>query len=761
MAIQLILPYNHNFMTVPTYKKNFSLLLFACLFASRLTVAGEVKKNTQADPDAKQAVYGLIKRLLPTHPADFEVELIKQQNGKDVFELEGRNGKIVLRGSNGLSAASALNYYLKNYLHCDITWNGTNMNTPARLPAFTDKIHKVTPYQYRYYLNYCTFNYTMSWWNWERWQWEIDWMALNGINMPLAITGQNSVWKRVYNQLGIPDKDLASFFSGPAYSNWFWMGNLDGWGGPLPQSFMESQELLQKKILARERSFGMTPILPAFTGHVPASFKNSYPEAKLKRTSWGANFGDTYLLDPEDPMFTTIGSAFIKEEIKTFGTDHLYSSDTFNENKPPTNDSLFLSQVSKKIYQSMANADPQATWIMQGWLFVNNPDFWKPAQIKSLFSAVPDDKMIILDLWTETNAVWNKTEAYYGKPWIWCMLHNFGGNIGMFGRMDEVAKGPANALNSPSSGKLSGIGLTPEAIEQNPVMYELMLENVWNTEPIDLDSWLNGYALRRYGKVNTNADKAWQILRKTVYNGDKTEGAPESIITGRPTFNKETTWTKTKAAYKRKALLPAWELMISAAKDLKNSDGYQYDVVDLTRQVLADYGNDLQQEIANAYQTNNLPVFKQKSAQFIALLTDMDRLLATRKDFLLGKWLGDARRQGNNVHDKNLYEQNARDLITLWGNKDEGLHEYACKQWAGMLNGFYKPRWQQFFTYAATSMAKKKPIDEHYFDQQMKTWEWKWVNAHEKYSGLPQGNSVLVATGLYDKYHVLLTGKKQ
>ena len=372
---------------------------------------------------------------------------------------------------------------------------------------------------------------------------------------------------------------------------------------------------------------------------------------------------------------------------------------------------------------------------------------------------IVDDKMIILDLWSETTPVWNKTEAYYGKPWIWCMLHNFGGNIGLFGRMEEVAKGPANALNDPSSGKLSGIGLTPEGIEQNPVMYELMLDNVWNNKPINLDQWLAAYTWRRYGKINVNADKAWHILKNTVYHGDKTEGAPESIITGRPTFNKETTWTKTTLPYHRRDLLPAWNLFITASQDLKSSDGFQYDLVDLTRQVMADYSDDLQQEIAAAYRKKDVVTFEQKSKLFLAILTDMDRLLATRKDFLLGKWLGDARRCGKTEAEKDLYEMNARDLITLWGDKNEGLHEYACKQWAGMINGFYKPRWQQFFTDAQTAMLNKKPMDEAGFDKHMKTWEWNWVNSHQYYQEQPQGNSVKIANELFQKYHVLVNRK--
>ena len=169
----------------------------------------------------KQAVQELIKRITMERSGYFLVEEIKKQNGKDVFELESKKGKIILRGSNGLSVASALNYYLKNYCHCLITWNGINMNLPETLPVIKEKIHKSTPYQYRYYLNYCTFNYSMSWWNWERWQKEIDWMALNGINMPLAITGEEAIWQQVYKKLGFTDEELGKFFCGPAYFSWF------------------------------------------------------------------------------------------------------------------------------------------------------------------------------------------------------------------------------------------------------------------------------------------------------------------------------------------------------------------------------------------------------------------------------------------------------------------------------------------------------------------------------------------------------------
>lgn len=729
-------------------RATFSLLILLLLPSALLNA-----ENISSDQN-REAVAALIQRVVPAHVSQFEIELItKDADDKDLFEIESVNGKIVLRGNNGVSVASALNYYLKNFTHSSITWNGTNLNLPDQLPAVPEKIRRKSPYKYRYYLNYCTFNYTMSWWNRERWQKEIDWMAMNGINMPLAVTGQNSVWKRVYNKLGFSDKELESFFSGPAYFNWFWMGNLDGWGGPLPASFMEGHEKLQKFILAQERAFGMTPILPAFTGHVPPSFSKKFPEVKTKKTIW-VEFPEVNILDPNEAMFTEIGKLFMEEQIKTYGTNHYYSADTFNENTPPTTDSLYLNNISQKVYQSMALADPKATWLMQGWLFYHDRDYWKEKEIKALLNGIPNDKMIILDLWSERFPVWSRTDAYYGKPWIWNMLHNFGQNTNISGLMSSVANNPAKALNDPASGKMRGIGLTMEGIEQNPVIYDLMLENVWRDTPIALNEWLNDYAFRRYGKRNADAEKAWELMSRTVYADSVTNGGAESIVTARPTFKENPGGTTTtKLPYNPMELVKAWNLMIGSSAELAQSEGFQYDLVDITRQVMANYASKVQQQMAIAYENKDMNAFGQSSQHFLELISDMDDLLATRKDFLLGNWLEDAKKWGTKAEESALYEKNARNLITLWGDKDCRIHEYACKQWSGMLNGFYKVRWQAFINQVSKDMLRKKTFNQKKFDEQMKNWEWKWINSNETYTTLPQGDPVKMANKMYKKYY--------
>ena len=285
--------------------KLFSRLALAWLGILLSGCAPDTTQTTFSLGEQTKAAEALVERVTNGRGDDFRVVISAQQtNGRDYFALYGKDGKVVLEGTDGVCVASALNHYLQEWCGCHISWCGSTVELPEELPMPQTKTTKTSPYKYRYCFNYCTFNYTMSWWDKERWQWEIDFMALNGINMPLAVTGQNSVWQRVYRSLGFSDEELEGFFSGPAYFNWFWMGNLDGWGGPLPQSFFRKHEELQKFILRNERALGMKPVLPAFTGHVPPSFEEKFPDVRAHTRLYPFAFDNSTICFDLSPTFT-------------------------------------------------------------------------------------------------------------------------------------------------------------------------------------------------------------------------------------------------------------------------------------------------------------------------------------------------------------------------------------------------------------------------------------------------------------------------
>ena len=180
------------------------------------------------------------------------------------------------------------------------------------------------------------------------------------------------------------------------------MGNIQGWGGPISLTWIQSRYKLQLQILQRMRDLGMTPVLSAFAGHVPEAFVKAVPSANVSRSSDWCGFpppyGSVYLLESTDPHFQTIGATYIKVQQEIYGTDHIYNCDTFNEMDPRSNDPVYLRASSRAVYAAMAAADPDAVWLMQGWLFRNAAGFWKPVQIQAYLGGVPDNRMWLLDL---------------------------------------------------------------------------------------------------------------------------------------------------------------------------------------------------------------------------------------------------------------------------------------------------------------------------------------------------------------------------
>ncbi|MFT4205424.1 MAG: alpha-N-acetylglucosaminidase [Chitinophagaceae bacterium] len=719
------------------------LALGGCLFSAH------AQQNNPAD-----AARQLVARVLPSYADSFAFEVLTDC-AKDSFSIVMRkDGRVLIHGNNGVSMASGFYTYLTDYCHANITWDSRQLDMPVPMPKPVGTVGKSSLYKDRYYLNYCTYNYSMSWWDWNRWQQEIDWMAMHGINMPLALTGEEAVWKEVYSDLGLSRQDLGTFFSGPAYFSWFWMGNLDGWNGPLSDNWMSRQRQLQQKILQRERELGMTPVLPAFTGHVPQSLRKHYPQAKIKNTNWDAGFEDVCILDAEDPLFDTIGRLFLKKQTEIYGTNHLYSADTFNENVPPSNDSSYLDGITKKIYATMCAVDSQAKWLMQGWMFHYNKAYWGEPQVAALLHAVPGDNLVILDLYSESHPMWQTSHSYYGKPWIWNMLQNFGGNIGLFGPMDAVAKEPYKTFRNKASQNMTGIGLAPEGIEQNPALFALMLQNVWANDTIDVPQFLKKYARNRYGVESPQLQQAWEILYRTVYQGGSGEGTPESIIVSHPMMQDSSQRVRTALNYEPKQLAEAWRLLLSAKDQAGTNDGYLYDLIDVTRQVLANHAFDLFQTWRADYQSKNWAQFQKHTQGFLTLMQDMDRLLASNRHFLLGKWIADARACGITPEEKNRYERNARDLVTLWGGRASGLSEYSNRQWAGLINGYYLPRWQMYCDYILQSQKTGKPIDLSVIDSKILDWEWDWVNdTKETYASTPVGNTLDIVQTLYKKYY--------
>ncbi len=687
-----------------------------------------------------QPVAALVERILPAHGGDFVMETIPTADGKDVFEIESRDGKIVLRGNSPLSVAVGLNWYLKYYCHCSVWLNGNSLKLPTPLAAVEKKVRQTGWAQSRYFLNYCTFGYSMPWWDWPQWEKFIDWMALEGINMPLAITGQEGVWQAVGRRFGMTDSEIDTFLPGPPYLPFCWMGCLDGHGGPLPREWIAQHVALEKKILARERELGMKPVLQGYTGHIPEALVKKFPGTKAQRIDW-TEF-KTWMLDPTDPLFQKLGTAFIEEQTKLFGTDHLYDADSFIEMTPPSGELTYLANTARAIYNAMAQADAKAVWLLQGWTFMSQADFWQQDRIKAFLDAVPNDHMLVLDLFCEANPVWNKTHGFYGKPWVWSFVYNFGnrdivGSSGPLGRFNDLVA----VRQDPMGKKVNGVGLMMEGFSHNPLVFDLMYERAWRDD-VDLKSWVQEYARFRYGKTNANAQAAWETLRTALYN-HSTDG--QTIVAAFPAVGRGYT------RYPASALAKTWRLLLRAQSELDGSETWRHDLVNVARQGLANHAGQLYERAMAEYEAKDAGAYRQTSSEFLQLLRDLDGLLATSDEFLLGSWLEDAKRWGATDTERAKLEWNARRILTLWGT-GATLRDYAWKEWSGLLTGFYAKRWEIFFKRQQEALDTGKPFDQKACQAELYKFEDEWCQHRECYPSKRKGDSGAFAQCLFDKY---------
>ncbi|MGO9087229.1 MAG: alpha-N-acetylglucosaminidase [Terriglobales bacterium] len=692
---------------------------------------GDSSPLSQKTDARLQAVAGLALRIAPWLAPNLELRLIPRERNDSVFELETANGKLIVRGSDSPSAAMGLNWYLKYYCHRSVSHLGNNIAPVTVLPKLPRRVRRVSRFQYRYFLNYCTLNYTLAFADWPRWEREIDWMALNGVNLALATTGTEAVWQNTLRRIGYTDAEILRFIPGPAYTAWWLMGNLEGWGGPVTQSMINDRVALQKRILARMRELGVEPVLQGFYGMVPASLAQKFPAARIiDQGAWGGFRRPTILLS-SDPLFARLASIYYEEMRKLYGPARFFGGDLFHEGGQSAG--LDVASLARGVQTSMLQENSEAVWVLQGWQ--GNPR-------KELLDGLLRDRILVLNLESDN---WEKRRGFDGSPWVWGIINNFGENTGMFGDLRQIAVEPIRARNGPYGRTLVGIGALMEGVNNNPVVYDLLFEMAWRDVPVDVQQWLREYVKYRYGQTTPELESAWQLLAETVYSANNGQ---QSIFCARPSLQVKgvSTWGTTRIAYDPAKLEEAARKFLAAGGQLSGNDAYQVDAVDIVRQVLDNRGLTLYRQMVSQYEAGDGPSFQRTANAFLQLIRDQDTLLATRKEFLLGNWLAAARAMGHTEAERTLCEKNARMQITYWGPDDPAAdaRDYASKEWSGLLQDYYLPRWAMFVRELEARLDAKPATDIHYFE-----FEKDWTERRNEYAVAPAGDPVATAIATF------------
>ena len=711
-----------------------------------LAVAGIFSAGVATAQQSVAAANAVLLREMPHIAGQIHLSLaqINYAGKTDGFRVTGSSGDIHVQAATIPTLLYGVNWYLKYVAHLNVSTNGSHLGSPGlRLPAPENPIERPAPYPFRYALNENTDGYTTPYWDFARWQHEIDILALSGFNAVLIQRGNDLAVYQAFRDVGYTDAAIRNWITQPAHQNWQWMGNMCCFVEPISLSLMQKRAASARKIIDELRALGITPVLPGFWGVVPADFAKYVPGAHVvvQTEPWNG-FQRPGWLDPRDPAFARLAAAFYNHQKQLFGDTTIYDMETFQEGGIAGD--VPVGDGARAIQRALNTAHPNALWFMMAWQ--TNPR-------QELIDAVDRTHVLIADI--EQGRIPRETREtdFKGARWLFGGLWEFGGRTTMGAPLFDYSQRMPRAATRPNS-HLSGTALFTEGLDTNPFAFDLYTEMAWHTEPVGLEKWTDEYSWRRYGVADVHAVNAFRILLKTAYgyradgnldHGER-DAAHESIFNAQPSLTATRTghWAPDVLRYDADDLKPALSELLQVAPALRRTAGYRYDLTDVTRQVLVNDARRLLPLIRSAYESKDRPTFRTLTTEWLHDMEMEERLLSTNEYFLLGRYLSYVPSWSSSSTDLANIEYDAHSILTTWGDRtaSEDLHEYGNRDWAGLIEGYYAPRWKMYFDSldaALTSGRQPIPIDWYAFGD-------NWNRSTRQFPTHPVGDTYAISS---------------
>jgi alpha-N-acetylglucosaminidase len=719
-----------------------SLSAFAVLRGSTSAEGGSEPRPAAAPASAQGPAEAALRRVLPHH-AD-QVDVVLSPGPGDWFRVGGRTGRITVEATSPASALTGVHWYLKYTAGVDVAWPGSSLSRlPSRLPAPGRELYRDAVVADRFAFNDTHEGYTGPYRGWTEWEREIDLLALHGVNEVLVTVGQEAVYHRALREFGYTGEELLAWFPAPGHQPWWLLQNMSAFGGPVPRHLLDAREELARRVLGRIRELGMRPVLPGWFGTVPNGFAERNPGAHtVPQGDWINAFPRPDWLDPRDEHFARLGESFYRHQDALYGTAGHYKMDLLHEGG--TAGDVPVPDAARGVLAALSAARPEAVWVLLGWQ--QNPP-------REVVGAVERDRLLVVDGLSDRYEGLDREQRWLGAPYAFGTIHNFGGHTTL-GANTGVWVERFPAWRAKPGSKLRGIALMPEGMGTNPAANELFAELAWRAGPTDHERWFAAYADRRYGGPDPHARAAWEVLRRTVYSmpdGEWSE-AQDGLFAARPslTASSAAAWSPKGMRYDAAAFEGALDELLLVDPRLRETDAYRFDVVDVARQALANRGRTLLPRIKAAFAGGDRAALRRLSGWWLDAMELLDDLLGSDARFMLGPWLEQARGWGADDAEAARLEFDARTIITVWGPRkaaDDGtLHDYANREWAGLVRGFYLPRWRRFLDSlddALASGGEPAPIDWFALED-------AWTRGRERYATRPQGDPHHLATRVRD-----------
>ncbi|MGW2815121.1 alpha-N-acetylglucosaminidase [Streptomyces sp. NPDC001415] len=708
--------------------------------ALALGVGTEAGYATEAGAAAaKGPAARALARLLPAHRDQVTFRTVPRAGGPDRFRVSGGAGRILVEGSTPAVQLTGFHTYLRQVAHAHISWAGEQTRLPGRLPAVPEPIEKTANVTHRFVFNDTNDGYTGTYHDWPYWERELDILALHGYNEVLVYLGADSVYHRTFLQHGYADAELRSWIPGPSHQPWWLLQNMSGFGGPVSQQLLDQRAELASRIVGRLRELGMTPVLPGYFGTVPPGFATRNPGAHVVPQGTWVGFTRPDWLDPRSDHFARVAATFYRVQTELLGPTSMYKMDLLHEGGTPGD--VPIGPAAQAVEKALRTAHPGAIWNLLGWQ--ENPH-------REIVEAVDRTKLFIVDgLSDRFPSVTDREQSWEGAPYAFGSIWNFGGHTAMGANTPDWAS-LYESWRTKENSALDGIALMPEGADNNPAAFALFSDLPWTDGPLDLETWFQEWPAYRYGAADPHAAEAWDVLRRTAYGTTRadswSEGA-DGLFGARPslTTTSAASWSPPRLRYDGAEFEAALPALLAAAPPLRSTSAYRYDLMDVTRQTLSNRSRVLLPRIRAAYETKNKERFDGLTGEWFRCLALLERVVATDRDHLLGRWVADARSWGATAAEKDQLAYDAVSLLTVWGPRGAanggGLRDYANREWSGLVGGLYTLRWRTYFDTLSTSLATGRPpapVDWYALEDE-------WVRTHPAYGVEPKGDVVAVA----------------
>ena len=691
-----------------------------------------------AAPFATTSAVEAVGRLLPSHVQQFSFTPEARSGGGDHFSLSGRAGAVTVGGTSPAALLTGVGWYLGHVAGVDIGLPGDSLAAlPAVLPAVPEPVTRSAVVPHRYALNDTDAGYSGAYRDFDSYQHEIDVLALHGVNEVFVQTGAEYPYLQALQGFGYSAEELRGWIPAPAHQSWWLLQNMSGFGGPVSEQLVAARTALGRRIADRLRSLGMTPVLPGFFGTVPPGFTARNPDARTVPQGGWVGFSRPDWLDPTGPVFAPLAAAYYRAQHEAFGDSAMYKMDLLHEggNAGPVD----VTRAAGAVQQALLTAHPGALWAVLGWQ--DNPS-------GALLAGVDRSRMLILDGLSDRHDGLDRDAQWQGAPYAFGTIPNFGGHTAPGANAETWARRFEEWRTRPGSA-LRGIAYLPEGTGTDPAAFDLFTGLAWQQGPAGLTEWFRDYSTRRYGGADPHAAAAWDALRQGPYgmeSGTWSE-AQDSLFAARPSLDAGTaaSWSPASMRYDPALVRRALGELLQVAPELHGTDAYRFDLVNTARQALADRGRAVLPRLADAYRTGDLADFRSLVADWHAAVALLDQLTGSDQRFLLGPWVAAARAQGADDTERDRLEYDARSILTTWGDRSPsdggGLHDYADREWSGLLADLYARRWAVYFATLDLALSTgTAPAQVDWF-----AMDDAWAHRTTPYPTAPSGDPVALA----------------